>query len=118
MSARGWNTSYPLRPISPAEVVALFGSTDRALSATGGDESVALLYLNNPDKAASAPPLHPRESWLSAALRERLRKEREAADAAAARSTWQSLEKPSVSAVALAIGSGWRRAKRLLRGVA
>lgn len=117
-AAREWNTSYPLRQITAAEVVRLFGSAERALEATAGDESVALLYLNNPGKAASAPPLTPRDGWLAVALREQLRREQEAADAAEARNVWRSLDKPSITAVALLIGSGWRRAKRLLRGVA
>ena len=127
------NTDYGIRPITGDEMIAAFGSAAAALKATGGDEAVALFYLNNTDRIANAPPSEvTRETWLAAELR-RLRdmerdaakraeaarklREREAADdelARAAQAAWSAMEKPSVAGVARSMKLYWHRTKQLL----
>jgi len=127
------NMNYGLRNVTEKELVAAFGSAERALAVTGGDEPTALFYLNNPDLIADAPASGViRESSLTSELRksrdyhracerkaaaERAARERADADAALAETAklmHDAMEKPSVSAVARKLGVHWHRAKALL----
>jgi hypothetical protein len=105
------NTDYGITPVAPIELALAFGSARAALAKTGGDLRLALFYVHNRERIASAPDVRPTECGLCSELRA-------AATREAVVEAWCCIEdgggRPTVAAVARECGFGWARCKRLL----
>lgn len=97
------NTQYGLRVPEDAEIIDAFGSLAACLRVTGGDMPTILFYLHNRDRIAAASPVEAQYSPFSEDFRSRVAAE-----------VYDSMEKPTITAVASELGVCKQLARRAL----